>query len=560
MTPPPLALGALEIDALLGRAARMLLRAGDEHVPASERASLLAHAVRESVAGAECIVAQAYRPPNWEVEILGGAGLRGSDLTGRRLDVGEGPLARALNDGLAVELTGANRAKGLFGPHDRIAGACRIQPVLGAGRQALGLLVVTRPSTPAFSTEEREVIVEMSRLVPLVLRPVWSDDAPEDSVQVDVRAGLQIAADLAASLAEEEIAGRLLERALEAGGADVVTLWRVQEGMAVVEESRDRSGVRPAQPRQHSLSALPLLARAISTRLPVLTNQDEKEAVIPLLLGGEAPACLVLKRTGGRPFSAAELGTLRLIGNVAALALHNADLYAQAQAANRVQSRLLNTAAHELRTPLTAVTAALSLLTEGDYGEPSPDWRHPVEVAAAKTAELGELVEDLLLAALLEGGQLVPSPIDIDLRKVVKEALGRAEPRIRLLHADVVLRQPETPVPAFADPLHVGRMVDALLANALSYGGPRPRIRLTLSLRGAARLAIEDRGRGIPSHMQDRVFDAFFRHEGEGPGSGVGLGLYLGRELARRQGGSLALSGSRPGRGSIFTLTLPAHS
>lgn len=543
-TPPPAALAALDLDALLGRTVRVLLGAADEHRPAGERAALLAHAVREAVAGSECIVAQAFRPPDWQLDVVGGAGLRAAELAGRRLEVGDGPLARALNEGSAVELTGANRAKGLFGPLDRVAGACRIQPVLGAGRQAIGLLVVTRPSTPAFTTAEREIVVELSRLVPLVLPQAWTGGTAEESVAVDVRHGLEIAADLAASLAVPAIVGRLLERALEAGGADLVTLWRLRGELAVVEESRDRGGVRPRHPHQRPLAMLPLLARARATRRPALGTGEPKEAAIPLLLGGEVIACLVLTRRREQHFAAGELGTLQLIGNIAALALHNADLYAEAQAANRVQNRLLNTAAHELRTPLTAVTAALSLLVDGEYGEPSADWRRPVEVAAAKAAELGELVEDLLLAALLEGGQLQTAALTFDLRAVVQEALARAQPRLRLLRAEVAVLQPAGPVLVCADPLHAGRIVDVLIANALSNGGPRPRVRLTLSSRAGARLVVEDRGRGTTGHAPESVFDAF--------------GLYLGRELTQRLGGTLILSGGRPGRGSTFVLTLPA--
>jgi signal transduction histidine kinase len=379
-----------------------------------------------------------------------------------------------------------------------------------------------------------------------VLPQAWAGGTAEEAAPVDVRHGLEIAADLAASLAAPAIVGRLVERALESGGADLVMLWRLRGEQAVLEESRDRGGARPRQPRSRPLAMLPLLARAAATRRPVLGTAEPREAVIPLLLGGEVIACLVLTRRRGGHFAPAELGTLQLIGNIAALALHNADLYAEAQAANRVQNRLLNTAAHELRTPLTAVSAALSLLVDGEYGDPSPEWRRPVEVAAAKAAELSELVEDLLLAALLEGDQLQATALTFDLRDVVQEALARAEPRIRLLHADVAVRRPAAPVPVSADPLYAGRIIDVLLANALSNGGPHPRVRLSLSSHAGARLVVEDRGRGTTGHAPETVFDAF--------------GLYLGRELAQRLGGTLILSGGRPGRGSTFVLTLPAPS
>jgi signal transduction histidine kinase len=69
------------------------------------------------------------------------------------------------------------------------------------------------------------------------------------------------------------------------------------------------------------------------------------------------------------------------------------------------------------------------------------------------------------------------------------------------------------------------------------------------------RVSVIDNGPGIPPHEQSRIFAQFTRIEGSGA-SGTGLGLSISRTLARRLGGDLTLA-SEPGKGSVFSLTLP---
>jgi two-component system OmpR family sensor kinase len=68
-------------------------------------------------------------------------------------------------------------------------------------------------------------------------------------------------------------------------------------------------------------------------------------------------------------------------------------------------------------------------------------------------------------------------------------------------------------------------------------------------------LAVEDNGAGIPPEHQERIFDRFYRIEGD-VASGSGLGLAIARELAGRMGGELLVD-SHPGK-TVFTLLLPA--
>jgi signal transduction histidine kinase len=137
--------------------------------------------------------------------------------------------------------------------------------------------------------------------------------------------------------------------------------------------------------------------------------------------------------------------------------------------------------------------------------------------------------------------------------------VGRARARAQLLAADLELEvTPTLPVEADAD--HVGRILDNLINNALTYsrGTAWVRVRVHPGPRGPL-VEVEDRGRGIAPGSADRVFERFSRIDDDAypQRPGTGLGLYISRELALRQHAQLWLDWSRVGEGSRFVLSFP---
>jgi signal transduction histidine kinase len=236
------------------------------------------------------------------------------------------------------------------------------------------------------------------------------------------------------------------------------------------------------------------------------------------------------------------------------------ELLVQAQEASRVKSDFLNMAAHELRTPLSVVIGYLSMLSDGSLGEPPPNWVRPLEMLNLKTAELNKIVEDLLAAARLAGGAFPEEMAECDLGQLAREAVERMAPRAELMTAETHVEVPNEPVVVRADAVHVSRILDNLLNNALTYTRGQPWIRLTVGRRnGDAIIEIEDHGIGIPEHAQERIFERFFRASDPRvpPHPGTGLGLYISRELAQRHNGKLVVAHSTPGSGSTLSLMLP---
>ncbi len=231
----------------------------------------------------------------------------------------------------------------------------------------------------------------------------------------------------------------------------------------------------------------------------------------------------------------------------------------QLRANVRAQTDFMNAAAHELRTPVTVITGYLSMLQEGSFGAAPTRWTAVLDTVARRAEELGQLVEQMLLASRVEIGTVATARVGFDLRRAVQEAVERADPRATLLRADLTVQLPSHALPVEADPEHVARILDTLIGNALDYGGRQPWVRITASDDGDAQVLVEDHGRGIPPETKERIFERFVRGEDPDhtPVPGAGLGLAISRDLAERQGGSLALVRSEVGAGSLFVLRLP---
>ena len=235
-------------------------------------------------------------------------------------------------------------------------------------------------------------------------------------------------------------------------------------------------------------------------------------------------------------------------------------LYEAAQLASEAKTHFLHMAAHELRTPITVLTGYLSLLSDGSLGAVPDGWKKPLETLMGKTRELNRIVADLLEASRIEANALPRNLSQIDLRKVIEDARERALPRAQLLDAEIATRLTADPVPVEGDAAQLGRILDNLINNGLTYSVSPPRLSVSVSEEGdRAVVRVADNGAGIPENERERVFDRFHRANEPAFRSvpGTGLGLYISRRLAEEHAGSLVIESSTPGAGTTFALALP---
>jgi signal transduction histidine kinase len=235
-------------------------------------------------------------------------------------------------------------------------------------------------------------------------------------------------------------------------------------------------------------------------------------------------------------------------------------MYAAANAASEAKGAFLNVAAHELRTPITVLNGYLSMLADGSLGQAPEQWEKPLGVLMAKTFELDKIVEDLLDASRIDANRMVLEREVVDLRGIVDDAVERARPRATLIEATLSESLGSDLVLVDADERRIGRVLDNLINNGMSYSHRPAHVTVEVSAQGGKGVVkVKDVGIGIPADHAEAVFERFYRRAGRGPDEvpGVGLGLYISRQVAQQHGGDLVVASSAPGEGSIFALTLP---
>jgi len=282
--------------------------------------------------------------------------------------------------------------------------------------------------------------------------------------------------------------------------------------------------------------------------------------VLPLEARGRLLGVIVLIRDATRrPYTAADLTLGEDLARRAALAVDNARLYEAALVANRARSDFLAIMSHELRTPLNAIVGYADLLLAGVPDPPPPGARRQILRIMASARHLRELIEDILSYSRIEAGREDVTLATTDLRNTLARVARTAGPLAAEKGLRFEFELPEEPLVVETDEPKVRQLLLQLLANAVKFTD-RGEIGLSARKEGdQVVIAVRDTGIGIAPQDLERIFEPFWQVEQviTRRAPGTGLGLTLARRLARLLGGDVSVT-SEPGRGSTFTVRLPA--
>lgn len=214
------------------------------------------------------------------------------------------------------------------------------------------------------------------------------------------------------------------------------------------------------------------------------------------------------------------------------------------------KDQLIASVSHEIRTPLSSIVGFAHLL--GETSDLAPEERREmVELLVQESADLTNIVDDLLVAAKSDLGRLEVSIVPVDLRAQAAQAIESLEGEV--VHR--VIRVPGESTRCLGDPARVRQIIRNLISNGFKYGGPEITIEAEAS-DDAGLLRVCDNGPGISDDLQQRIFDPYERgNQPKGVTHSLGLGLHISRNLARRMGGDLTYRYEK-GR-SVFELSLP---
>jgi signal transduction histidine kinase len=231
-------------------------------------------------------------------------------------------------------------------------------------------------------------------------------------------------------------------------------------------------------------------------------------------------------------------------------------------AVDKAKTDFIATISHELRTPLTVIRGYTDLLLRGTSGEIlSPDQADLLGQVRARAVDMTDMVNNAILIADIESGQLKTEPQPVDLELVIGAALAPLRQGFESRGLSVTLAIDPNLPPVIADREHLRRALGQLFDNARRYtvqGGVT--VHAAANGAGQVLIAVSDTGPGIAPEVLPRLFKRFQRIEGNSSTQrGGGLGLAIARQLIELQGGFVSVS-STPGQGSTFTITIPqAH-
>jgi two-component system sensor histidine kinase VicK len=283
-------------------------------------------------------------------------------------------------------------------------------------------------------------------------------------------------------------------------------------------------------------------------------NWTTVEPRVPVARAGEpARAESVLLEVGGEELWISVSGVGYEDGTVYAFR----DL-TEERAFETMRQDLVATVSHELRTPLAAIYGAALTLRRGDIDLEYELRDKLLEVVAEESGRLSEIVNDLLLASQLDSGKLRVNIEECDPREIAQLELDAARAHLPE-NVEIVLEAPEEVPPVAADPGQLRQVLSNLIENAVKYSPDGGTITVALLPSNRhLRFAVSDRGLGIPSTEQRKIFEKFYRLDPDmtrGVG-GTGLGLYICRELVRRVDGRIWVE-SEDGKGSTFFVEIP---
>ncbi len=287
------------------------------------------------------------------------------------------------------------------------------------------------------------------------------------------------------------------------------------------------------------------LHEALADQRPFLTRAFEQ--TLTFREGGEEHAYLPQVLPINDPFGQT-LGAAVVLNDVTRFRL-----------LDQVKSDLVATVGHELKTPLTSVRLALHLLLEETVGPLTPKQTELLVDARDNAERLLNVIEHLLALARLEQGGAALTFEPIPPQELLQTAADTARSRAEDRHVELVVESAASLPPVAADRDRIGHALDNLLDNALTYTEAGGRITLSAEAAdpGMVRLSVRDTGIGIPPEYLPYVFDKFFRIPNRGHGTGLGLAIV--REVVVAHHGQVTCD-SKPGRGTVFHLTLPVWS
>ena len=233
--------------------------------------------------------------------------------------------------------------------------------------------------------------------------------------------------------------------------------------------------------------------------------------------------------------------------------------YLELEQMDKMKSQFINNVAHELNTPITPLKLQLGILKSGNLGELNTRQQASLQAIDRNVDRLAVLVEQVLLASMVQSGRLPMDFTRIPLRSLVEEAVKEAQRLPERTGANVEIGVAEDLL-ADCDRERMRYVMVHTLAQALRDTTEGGRVRITAESRSAD-VIVRVRDEGASAAQMERAFrpftDSFEPWTSE---RGLGLELFIARGIVERHGGRMWIESSGPDGAAVLAFSLPRRT
>jgi PAS domain S-box-containing protein len=462
-----------------------------------------------------------------------------------------------------------------------------IVPLVACGRSLGALTMVLAESSRRYGEADLRLALELGSRAALAVENARLFAEAQDAVRrreealklhCDMEKQLTLLVEASGSLSASldicSVSNAILALSRRLVAADAYAVWHYERstgrwGIAFSSGLSDEYQKATIVVSDHSpfMPEEPIIADNIANS-PILegrTEAYEREGikallVVPLTVRGASYGTIAFYYRGEHRFTEVEVRVATALSNLSAAAIGSAQLYEELRTNNRRKDEFLAMLAHELRNPLAAIDTAVSLLGVADPGHDHDHTEWGIDVISRHVKHLTRLLDDLLDVSRITRGMIQLRTKKIDAYAVLLGAIESVRPMIterqhRLATSfgmDLILE---------ADPTRLEQIAANLLSNAAKYTQCGGQIWLTARReQDEIVVVVRDNGVGISAEQLPGVFELFVQGDRSLARSlgGLGIGLTLVQKLTELHGGTVMARSEGPGKGSEFTVRLPA--
>jgi signal transduction histidine kinase len=300
----------------------------------------------------------------------------------------------------------------------------------------------------------------------------------------------------------------------------------------------------------------------------VFLSDTHSQLVIPIRREAKAIGLFLLESSKTDAFQPDALAFLNRLADHAAIAISNAQLYAEVQQANVAKSEFVSFVAHELKNPMTPIKGFTDLLASGVVGPINENQAKFLATIRSNVERMKTIVEDLNDNSKIEANRMELKFKEVDVYDLIETVVRSNTRQIEEKQQKLEVVLPEKLPNIWADRVRTEQVLVNLVSNAFKYTPEGGTITIQAEKtdnrwdpQGSPQVVhmwVKDNGFGISPEDQKKIFQKFFRAKDDGEAMkspGTGLGLNITKSLVEMQGGRIWFE-SEYRKGTTFHITL----